>query len=74
MRRAEFGPSSFPLDRISGSGHAEYLGLTRLGAALLGFGLQLSYLGGLPAMYALNLFWFGKIVAGVRKTLKGKAE
>ena len=40
--------------------------------------LQLSYLGGLPAMYCLNLFWFSKIVDAVRRTLskdgKGKAE
>jgi len=41
---------------------------------LLSAPLQLSYLGGLPAMYALNLFWFSKIVDAVRRTLKGKAE
>ena len=39
--------------------------------------LQLSYLGGLPAMYCLNLWWFSKVVDAARRTLaKGddKAE
>lgn len=32
--------------------------------------MQVSYLVGLPAMYSLNLFWFHKIVDGVRRTLR----
>ena len=31
--------------------------------------LQVSYLGLVPVMYSLNLYWFGKIVAGVRRAL-----
>tara|TARA_B110001452_G_C15170195_1_gene406729 strand:+ start:709 stop:921 length:213 start_codon:yes stop_codon:yes gene_type:complete len=31
--------------------------------------LQVSYLVLVPMMYSLNLYWFGKIVAGVRRAL-----
>ena len=61
------------------------MGVQRAGVALCiprylcsddpGPGLQLSYLGGLPAMYCLNLWWFNKIVDASRRALsKGKAE
>ena len=41
---------------------------------LLGPALRVSYLGGIPAMYCLNLFWFSKIVANVRKTLRSTKQ
>lgn len=31
--------------------------------------LQVSYLVLVPMMYCLNLYWFGKIISGVRRTL-----
>ncbi|KAL1496071.1 hypothetical protein AB1Y20_014698 [Prymnesium parvum] len=38
--------------------------------SLLGLSMQLSYLVGLPAMYCLNLYWFSKVLQGMRKTLR----
>ena len=68
---------SFALTRVVVMGLlvAHLLASWRDARVLLSPGLQLSYLGGLPAMYCLNLWWFNKIVDASRRALsKGKAE
>jgi hypothetical protein len=42
--------------------------------SLLGPMHRVSYLGGVPAMYCLNWFWFTKIVAAALKVKKPKAQ
>ncbi len=43
-------------------------------ASLLPPAALLSYFGLLPAVYALNWFWFVKICQGIAKVLRGKAD
>jgi hypothetical protein len=48
---------------------AHILASWRDARVLLSPALQISYLGGLPAMYCLNLWWFNKIVDASRRAL-----
>ena len=43
-------------------------------ALLLSPSLRLSYFGLLPALYGLNLWWFGKICSGIARVLQGRGD
>ena len=41
---------------------------------LLSPALLISYLGLLPAVYGLNVFWFSKICGGIARVLSGQTD